>query len=143
MKPERDTTAPRTAADLRAIARFIRNRVGDEYRGVGGLDYHLEKGMTIQARFPRDFNAYRDTAQEYACDWLNTHTPKRFLEMASALASLAEELCKIVSLDLNKSVGEFRVERAWPSLVGAAHLWRDHPEFQAGWEPREQADDSA
>ena len=133
-----DSSAPRTADDLHAIARFIRERVSDEYKAAGRLDYYLEEGATIQAQIPSTYGPPRDVAQEFTDNWLNAHGAEQFLSMASALASLAEELCNVLRLDVNKPGGDFRVKMAWPELVRTAKLWGDHADFQAAWEQGER-----
>ncbi|MET8585775.1 hypothetical protein ABZX39_33630 [Streptomyces collinus] len=133
-----DDPVPRTTDDLYAIARFIRARVREEHQTAGGLAYYLKQGMTISASIPAGNLPDPDIAQEFTDDWLRKHNADAFLAMASVLASMADELASILRLDADKPGGRFRVEMAWPELVRAARLWRDHPEFQDGWEQGER-----
>ncbi|MGW4270840.1 DUF6221 family protein [Streptomyces seoulensis] len=138
--PQRATPAPRpetprTVAEFRAVVSFIRARVADEYQAAGALSYYLDKGVSIRPYIPRSYDGYRDTAKEHTSGWLAEHTPERGLAVVDALADLAEGLADQMAMTLSSPVWSFQADRAWRQLVKAAQLWRDHADFQAGWEP--------
>ena len=125
---------PRTVEDFRAIVDFVRARVSDEYQEAGGLNYYLEQGVSIRPHIPRDYEGFRDTAKEYTDGWLASHGPERGLAVTSALADLADELANQMMLTKSAPAWSWRAGMAWERLTGVARLWREHPDFQAGWE---------
>jgi hypothetical protein len=132
--PAPSPETPRTAEDFRAIANFIRDRVSDEHRAAGALSYYLDQGVTIRAHIPRNFEGFRDTAQEHTAGWLADHTPERGLAVTDALGSLADELASQMNLTESLPAWSFRSEMAWNRMVAVARLWREHPDFQRRWE---------
>ncbi|MFG2276707.1 hypothetical protein ACGFNY_43985 [Streptomyces chartreusis] len=126
-----------TIADLRAIAAFIRARATDEAEAAGRMRFYRDNGVTIQPRIPKDaFLLGLAQHRANVTGWLEGHSPDRFMDMASELASMAEAFADTLH-DVPEMFASYRAGRMWRRLTGAARLWDTHPDFDPAWAKEE------
>lgn len=136
-----------TVDDLREVADFIRRRGLDEAQGAGVMQSNRDHGVTIRIDVPKNngSQSHRDETRQTVTNWLDEHSPDRFMYMAHQLACLADRLADtgvdyVYDLQQRPALSPYRVQAVWSSLTGAARLWDQHPDFKPLWAKDEDAE---
>lgn len=135
-----DTDYTPTPEDLREIAEFLRQRSLDEASAAGRMDSYRNAGVTLQVNIPSSafVSSHTEEVRGDAEAWLEQHSPDRFVDLASRLASLGDALASaganaISDTAYRPHIGAYRQQSIWWSLTQAAQLWVEHPDFKPLW----------
>ncbi|MFE0207029.1 hypothetical protein [Streptomyces sp. NPDC058985] len=126
--------------DLRAVAAFLRARSLDEAGAAGVMQSNKSHGAQVRVHVAKGSLAASsvEPVRKEVADWLDEHSPERFMQLSHELANLAEGLANagvefIYDQERMPQRGDWRVDSVWRVLTSGVRLWSNHPDFNPLW----------